>query len=158
MNKRHKSARLIEILAVEDNPADIRYLSEVFSECRLANRVTAARDGETALRCMRGEGEFQETLRPDLVLLDLNMPGMDGKAVLAEIRADPRIADIPVIVLTTSSSLDDVSSSYGLKANSYMVKPPDAGQLLRVGMCLENMGLGLVALPKVKKRKDKAAK
>ena len=153
MNKRHKNARLIEILTVEDNPADIRYLSEIFKECRLANRVTAVRDGEAALRAMRCEGEFEGALRPDLVLLDLNMPGMDGKAVLAAVRADPRISDIPVVVLTTSSSLDDVSRSYDLKANSYMVKPPDAGQLLRVGMCLENIGIGLVTMPKTRARR-----
>ncbi|HBA61421.1 MAG TPA: hypothetical protein DCZ92_11515 [Elusimicrobia bacterium] len=153
MNKTHKNAKMLEILAVEDNPADIRYLSEVFKEGRLLNRVTAVADGDAALRCLRGEGEYAGSVRPDLVLLDLNMPGKDGRAVLEEMRRDPALAAVPVIVLTTSSSVDDVSRSYDLKANSYMVKPPDLGQLLKVCMCLDNIGVALSALPAKKRQK-----
>jgi CheY-like chemotaxis protein len=145
MNKRHKSAKLLEILAIDDNPADIRYMSEIFKEGRLANRVTAVNDAAAALRRLRGEGEYAGAARPDLVLLDLNMPGTDGRKVLEEIRRDPALAEIPVIVLTTSSSMEDVSRCYDLKANSYMVKPPDLGQLIKVAMCLENVGVALVA-------------
>lgn len=147
MNKTHKNARLLEILAVEDNPADIRYMSEVFKEGRLANRITAMRDGQTALRYLRGEGEFAGTVKPDLVLLDLNMPGMDGREVLKEIRRDPLLSGLAVIVLTTSSAMEDVSLSYDLQASCYMVKPPDLNQFLKAAMSLENMGLGLVAAP-----------
>ena len=158
MNKRRKSSQLLEILAVEDNPADIRYLNEIFKEGKLANRVTAMQDGDSALRYLRGEGEFAGALKPDLVLLDLNMPGKDGRKVLEEIRKDPALAALPVIILTTSSSLDDVSLSYDLKANSYMVKPPDLGQLLKVAMCLGNIGVALVAAPAPKIRAARRAR
>lgn len=147
MRKTHKNARLLEILVVEDNPADIRFMSEIFKEGRLANRVTAMRDGEAALRYLRGEGEFEGAVKPDLVLLDLNMPGKDGRQVLEEIRNDPLLSHLPVIILTTSSAMQDVSLSYDLKANSYMVKPADLGQLMKVAMCLDDVGLGLVAAP-----------
>ena len=147
MNKTHKNARLLEILAIEDNPADIRYMSEIFKEGRLANRITALRDGETALRYLRGEGEFSGAVKPDLVLLDMNLPGMDGRQILREIRRDPLLSGLAVIVLTTSSAMEDVSLSYDLKASSYMVKPPDLGQFMKAAMCLESVGLGLVAAP-----------
>jgi CheY-like chemotaxis protein len=147
MNKTHKSARLMEILIVEDNPADIRFMSEIFKEGRLANRVTAMRDGDSALRYLRGEGEFAGAVKPDLVLLDLNMPGKDGRKVLEEIRKDPLLSHLPVIILTTSSAMEDVSLSYDLQANSYMVKPADINQLIKVGMCLDGVGLALVAVP-----------
>lgn len=147
MNKTHKSARLMEILVVEDNPADIRFMSEIFKEGRLANRVTAMRDGDSALRYLRGEGEFAGAVKPDLVLLDLNMPGKDGRKVLEEIRKDPLLSHLPVVILTTSSAMEDVSLSYDLQANSYMVKPADINQLIKVGMCLDGVGLALVAAP-----------
>lgn len=147
MNKTHKNARLMEILVVEDNPADIRFMSEIFKEGRLANRVTAMRDGDSAMRYLRGEGEFAGAVKPDLVLLDLNMPGKDGRKVLEEIRKDPLLSHLPVIILTTSSAMEDVSRSYDLQANSYMVKPADINQLIKVGMCLEGVGLALVATP-----------
>ncbi len=161
MNKTHKSARLMEILVVEDNPADIRFMSEIFKEGRLANRITAMRDGDSALRYLRGEGEFAGVVKPDLVLLDLNMPGKDGRKVLEEIRKDPLLSKLPVIILTTSSAMEDVSLSYDLQANSYMVKPADINQLIKVGMCLNGVGLALVAAPvqAVKTRhKNKTAK
>lgn len=155
MNKKHKNARLIELLIVDDNPADIRYMSEILKEGKLGNRLTAVRDGDSALRCLRGEGEFEGAVRPDLVLLDLNMPGHDGRSVLQEIRADAALASLPVIVLTTSSSIDDVSRSYDLKANSYMVKPPDLVQLIKVCMCLDDIGIAFVTQPKPRQRVPK---
>lgn len=151
MNRTHRNARLLEILAIEDNPADIRYMREIFREGRLANRVTALRDGESALRYLRGEGEFKTAVRPDLVLLDLNLPGLDGRQLLGEIRRDPRLADLPVIVLTTSSAMEDASLCYDLKAGACMVKPPDLGRFLKAAMCLENVGLGLVGAPAASK-------
>lgn len=150
MYKKHKNSRLLEILAVEDNPADIRYMSEIFKEGRLANRITAIQDGDSALRYLRGEGEYSGVVRPDLVLLDLNMPGKDGRKVLEEIRKDPALSGLPVIILTTSSSIEDVSFSYNLKAASFMVKPPDLGQFIRLAMCLDNVGVALVETPPLK--------
>lgn len=147
MKRTHKNARLLEILVVEDNPADIRFMSEIFKEGRLANRVTSLRDGGEAMRYLRGEGEYAGTVKPDLVLLDLNMPGKDGRQVLEEIRRDPLLFQLPVIVLTTSSAIQDVSFSYDLKASSYLVKPVDLDQLLKVAICLENTGIGLVTMP-----------
>ena len=147
MNDKYENARLLEILAVDDNPADLRFMTETFREGKLLNRVTSVTDGETALRCLRGEGEFAGAVKPDLVLLDINMPEQDGQAVLEEIRRDPALSGLPVIMLTTSSSADDVTRSYALKADSYMVKPPDLGQLIKSAACLENIGMALVALP-----------
>ncbi len=151
MKKTHTNARLLEILVVEDNPADIRYLAEVFKEGRLANRVTAMRDGDAALRYLRGEGEYLGAVKPDLVLLDLNLPGTDGRMVLSEIRRDPLLTGLPVIVLTTSSLAEDVSRSYDMRADSYMTKPVDLGQLLRAAACLTGVGLALVAPPRTRR-------
>ncbi len=153
MNRKHKNARLLEILAVEDSAADIRFMSEIFKEGRLANRLTVIRDGDSALRYLRGEGEYAGAIRPDLVLLDLNMPGKDGRRVLEEIRRDPLLAELPVIVLTTSSAMEDVSFSYTMRTSSYMVKPVDLGQLVRAAMCLKNVGLGLVTAPAPKQKR-----
>jgi CheY-like chemotaxis protein len=147
MRKTHKNARLLEILVVEDNPADVRFMAEIFKEGRLANRVTAMQDGESALKYLRGEGEYSGAVKPDLVLLDLNMPGMDGRKVLEEIRKDPLLSGLPVIVLTTSSATQDVSLSYDLGASSYLVKPANLTQLIKAGTCLNNVGLALVAVP-----------
>ena len=152
MRRTHRNARLLEILVVEDNAADIRFLSEIFKEGRLANRVTALRDGESALRYLRGEGEFAGAVKPDLVLLDLNMPGTDGRRVLQEIRRDPLLTGLPVVILTTASAMEDVSLTYDLTANSYMVKPVDLGQLIRVALCLDNVAFGIVAAPAPKRR------
>ena len=145
MKGAHADARLLEILVLEDNPADIRYMAEVFKDARLANRVTALRDGDSALRYLRGEGEYAGSPRPDLVLLDLNLPGTDGRQVLAAIRRDPLLRTLPVIVLTTSTLAEDVSRSYDMRADSYMTKPVDMPQLIRAVMCLDGIGLALVA-------------
>ena len=150
MLKRHKNARLLEILAVEDNPADIRFLNEVFKDGRLANRLTAMRDGDSALRYLRGEREFAGAVKPDIVLLDLNLPGKNGWQVLGEIRRDPLLSELPVIVLTTSSSEDDISRGYELRANAYLVKPPDMGQFIQAVLSIGTAGLGLVAAPRPK--------
>jgi len=145
MRKTHKNARLLEILLVEDNPADVRFLNEVFKEARLANRVTALADGDSALRYLRGQGDCSGAVKPDLVLLDLNLPGKDGRKVLAEIRRDPLLSALPVIVLSTSSAPDDVQLSYDLGATFYLVKPADPVQLIRAALRLENVELALVA-------------
>lgn len=147
MRKNHKNARLLEILLVEDNPADVRFLNEVLKEARLANRVTALSDGDAALRYLRGEGSCSGAVKPDLVLLDLNLPGKDGRKVLTEIRRDPLLSALPVIVLSTSSAPDDISFSYDLGATCYLVKPADPVQLIQAALRLENVRLALVAPP-----------
>lgn len=145
MMKTHKNARLLELLLVEDNPADARYMEEIFRDGRFANRLTTVADGERALRYLRGEGEFAGAVKPDLVLLDLNLPGKNGFNVLEEIRRDPLLYALPVIILTTSSSADDVKLGYELSADAYLVKPPDPARLLLAAMSLGNVGIGLVA-------------
>jgi CheY-like chemotaxis protein len=145
MRKTHKNARLLEILLVEDNPADVRFLNEVLKEARLVNRVTALPDGDSALRYLRGQGECAGAVKPDLVLLDLNLPGKDGRKVLAEIRRDPLLSALPVIVLSTSSAPDDITLSYDLGATCYLVKPADPVQLIQAALRLESVELGLVA-------------
>ncbi|MCM2268096.1 MAG: response regulator [Elusimicrobiales bacterium] len=151
MRKTHKNARLLEILAVEDNPADIRFMNEVFKEGRLANRVTAMQDGDSALRYLRGEGEFSGAVKPDLVLLDLNLPGKDGRKVLEEIRRDPLLSALPVIILTTSSAVEDVSHAYDLRADAYLVKPVNLEQLLKAAISLNSASLALVKEPPPRK-------
>jgi chemotaxis family two-component system response regulator Rcp1 len=145
MRKTHKNAKLLEILLVEDNPADIRFINEVLKEARLANRVTPLADGDSALRYLRGQGEYAGAVKPDLVLLDLNLPGKDGRKLLAEIRRDPLLSALPVIVLSTSSAPDDVAFSYDLGATCYLVKPADPVQLIQAALRLENVELALVA-------------
>lgn len=158
MRKTHKKARLLEILLVEDNPADVRFLQELFKEGRLANRVTALPDGDSALAYLRGKGEYAGAVKPDLVLLDLNLPGHDGRRVLEEIRRDPLLARLPVAILSTSSAPEDSALGYDLGAVSYLVKPPDLGQLLRAALTVENFGLALVAGEQAEPRRRKGGR
>lgn len=155
MRKTHRKARLLEILLVEDNPADVRLLQELFKEGRLANSVTALPDGDSALAYLRGKGKYAGAVKPDLVLLDLNLPGHDGRGILAEIRRDPLLARLPVAILSTSSAPEDSALGYDLGAVSYLVKPPDLGQLLHAALLVENFGLALVATepPPARRRK-----
>ena len=115
--------RPIEILLVEDNPADVRLTIEVLKDGRIANNLQVASDGVEALERLRCTGEHGSSTCPDLVLLDLNLPRMDGREVLAKMREDPVLTRIPVIVLTTSSSEEDVLKMYGLHANCFVTKP-----------------------------------
>jgi len=134
----------IEILLVEDNPADARLTREVFRECRIANRLRVARDGIEAMALLREPGS---EAMPDLILLDLNMPRMDGREVLDAIKQDQRLRTIPVVVLTTSDAEQDVLHSYQLGANAYLTKPVDLNQFVRVVQIIENFWLAAVRLP-----------
>src|ERR1700710_721119 len=118
----------IEILLVEDNPADVRLTQEALREGKVKNNLSVARDGEEALAFLRREGEP----RPDLILLDLNLPRRDGREVLKEIKSDPRLMSIPVVVLTTSEAEVDIVKSYSLHANCYITKPVDLEQFITV--------------------------
>lgn len=139
--------RPIEILLVEDSPGDVTLTVEALRDARVANNLHVARDGEEALRFLRREGEFAEKPRPDLILLDLNMPRKDGREVLADLKADDELKRIPVVVLTTSQSEDDVAAAYNLSANCYVAKPVDLDQFLGVVRAIDDFWLSLVKLP-----------
>jgi CheY-like chemotaxis protein len=124
----------IEILLVEDNPGDVRLVNEALRESRAAHHVSVARNGDEAMTLLLRHGPFAEAPRPDLVLLDLNLTGKDGRQVLAEVKSSPNLKAIPVIVPTTSADHQDVRRSYQLQANAYVVKPVDFDQFL-VTMC-----------------------
>ena len=133
----------IEILLVEDNPADVRLTQEALREGKVRNNLHVARDGEEALAFLRREGEP----RPDLILLDLNLPRRDGREVLQEIKSDPRLKTIPVVVLTTSGAEADIVKSYSLHANCYITKPVDLDQFITVVKSIDDFWLTIVKLP-----------
>jgi two-component system, chemotaxis family, response regulator Rcp1 len=139
--------RPIEILLIEDNPADVRLTEEAFLEGRVSNHLTVAGDGEEALRILRREGQYADHRRPDLILLDLNLPKLDGRDVLAALKSDPDLRRIPVIVLTTSSAREDIEHTYGLHANCYITKPVEFGEFLKVVRTIEDFWLSIVRLP-----------
>ena len=137
----------IEILLVEDNPADVRLTVEVLKDGRIANNLEVANDGVEALERLRCTGEHAGRPCPDLVLLDLNLPRMDGREVLAAMRADPALTRVPVIVLTTSSSEADVLKMYDLHANCYITKPVKLEDFVEVVRSIEDFWLTVVRLP-----------
>lgn len=137
----------IEILLVEDNPADVRLTQEALREGKVKNRLSVARDGVEALRMLRREGAFATASRPDLILLDLNLPKKDGREVLAEIKADDELKLIPVVVLTTSTAELDILKSYALHANCYITKPVDLEQFVAVVKSIDDFWLTVVRLP-----------
>ena len=148
--------RRIEILLVEDNPGDVRLTREALSEARVANRVTVARDGEEAMALLRREPPHEDAPRPDLIMLDLNLPRKDGREVLAEVKQDPRLRTIPVVILTTSKYEEDVLRSYKLLANCYVTKPVDLERFLAVIRAVEQFWLGTVTLPPDGEHRDGA--
>jgi two-component system, chemotaxis family, response regulator Rcp1 len=140
--------RLINILLVEDNPADVRLTQEALKEAAHARtRLHVAGDGVEALEFLHREGSFAGAPRPDLVLLDLNLPRVDGRQVLAEVKGDPDLRRIPVVVLTTSPSEDDILHAYDQHVNSYIRKPVDLDQFLHVLRAIDDYWLGSVSLP-----------
>ena len=141
------SGRPIEILLVEDNPGDVRLTVEALKEGRLHNRLSVVGDGEKALAYLRHEGEYAQTVRPDLVLLDLNLPRKDGREVLSEMKDDPELKRIPVVVLTTSKAEEDILKMYDLHANCYITKPVDLDQFITVVKSIEAFWFSVVALP-----------
>jgi chemotaxis family two-component system response regulator Rcp1 len=141
--------RSIEILLVEDNPGDVRLTIEALREGKVRNNLSVATDGVEALEFLRRRGAFANAPRPDLILLDLNLPKKDGREVLAEIKADPDLKTIPVVVLTTSKAEEDVVRSYHLHANCYVTKPVDLDQFISVVRAIEDFWLTIVALPKL---------
>jgi two-component system, chemotaxis family, response regulator Rcp1 len=138
----------IEILLVEDNPADVRLTREALTTSALWSKLNVVKDGQEALDYMRSTGQFAGVARPDLVLLDLNLPKKDGREVLAEVKHDPDLAPIPIVILTTSSAEDDVIKAYGLHANCYITKPVDLRQFIGVVKTIEDFWLTVVRLPR----------
>ena len=141
------AGRPIEILLVEDNPGDVRLTIEGLNEGKVRNNLHVVRDGVEALAFLRRQGAFNNVPRPDLILLDLNLPRMDGREVLAEVKADPALKTIPVVVLTTSRAEQDVLQSYELQANCYITKPVDLEQFITVVRSIEDFWLSIVRLP-----------
>ncbi len=142
------SALPADILLVEDNKGDVRLLQEAFKDGKVVVNLHVVGDGVEALAFLRREGKYAACARPDLILLDLNLPRKDGREVLIEIKRDDRLKQIPVVVLTTSSSGEDILKSYSSYANCYITKPVDLNQFMEVIRSLENFWLTLVKLPK----------
>ncbi|MEI7813760.1 MAG: response regulator [Coriobacteriia bacterium] len=147
MSARTDDERPIEILLVEDNPGDVRLTREVLKEGRIRNVLNVADDGVEALDFLHRRGIHADAKPQDLILLDLNLPKMNGREVLAEIKSDPVLRNIPVVVLTTSSAEADVLSAYSLHANCYITKPVDLEQFVTVVRSIEDFWLAIVRLP-----------
>jgi two-component system, chemotaxis family, response regulator Rcp1 len=136
-----------EILLVEDNPGDVRLTREALKECKVINRLHVVEDGVEALEFLRRQGNYANVPRPDLILLDLNLPRKDGREVLAEIKADTDLRTIPTVILTSSSAEEDLLRAYGLHANCYVTKPIDFDRFIQVVQRLEEFWFGIVKLP-----------
>ena len=136
-----------DVLLVEDNPGDVRLTREAFEQGDVATNLHVANDGDEALAFLRNEGEYANAPTPDIVLLDLNLPRKNGDEVLAEIHADPELAGVPVVVLTSSESESDVVRCYDLQANAYLTKPVDPGEFIEMVRAFEEFWLSIVRLP-----------
>ena len=137
----------VEILLVEDNAGDVGLIEEVFEEAKIRNNIHVAEDGEEAMLYLLGEGKFLGSPRPDIILLDLNLPKKDGREVLREIKEDSNLKNIPVVVLTTSNAEKDILRAYELHANAYVIKPLDFNQFINVVGSIVNFWLEIVQLP-----------
>ncbi|MBE9208269.1 response regulator [Nostoc sp. LEGE 06077] len=139
--------RRVEILLVEDSPSDANLTMKGFVNAKIANNLHWVEDGETAMNYLRQQEKFVDAPRPDLILLDLNLPGMDGREVLTELKSDPSLKRIPVVVLTTSADEQDILRSYNLSANCYVTKPLDVYQFIEVVQLIKDFWLAAVTLP-----------
>jgi CheY-like chemotaxis protein len=135
------------VLVVDDNPGDVNLIREAFKRNKLLNIIEVVNEGEKAIEYLKKTGPYNNAIRPDLILLDLNMPGKDGREVLSEIKSDPDFQAIPVIVLTSSTSDEDIVKAYFLHANCYIKKPDDFDGLFEVIKSIEYFWLGIVKLP-----------
>jgi len=142
-----KIGKPVDILLVEDNPGDVRLAKEALKDSKVRNIVYSVEDGVEAMAFLRKQGKYADKPRPDLILLDLNLPRKNGKEVLAEIKNDIDLMRIPVVILTVSSSEEDILNSYNLHANCYITKPIDLDQFMKVVRTIENFWLTIVKLP-----------
>ena len=141
------SSKLIEILLVEDNPADVRLTREALKEGIIVNNLSVVHDGVDAMAFLRRQGKYALAPRPDIILLDLNLPKKDGREVLAELKEDPNLRRIPVVVLTTSKAEQDILKAYDLHANCYVTKPLDLDEFMILVRSIEEFWLAVVRLP-----------
>ena len=141
----------INILLVEDNPGDVRLTKEVLKDGKICNNLSVVMDGEEAMEFLKKTGKYNDATTPEIILLDLNLPKKDGRQVLAEIKNDPDLKMIPVIVLTTSAAEQDILNTYANHANAYITKPVDFDQFINVIRSFENFWLTIVKLPQAKK-------
>jgi CheY-like chemotaxis protein len=141
------STKIIDVLLVEDDPGDVLMTREAFEDNKLRNRLSVVSDGVSALEFLRKEGEHVDAPTPDLILLDLNLPRMDGREVLQALKADADLRSIPVVVLTTSEAEEDVVRSYSLHANAYVTKPVDFDRFIEVVRQIDEFFVEVVRLP-----------
>ncbi|MBC7474079.1 MAG: response regulator [Candidatus Sericytochromatia bacterium] len=141
------SIRAVEILLVEDNLADIRLTKEVLKDSKVSNNIHPVMDGVEAISFLKKEGKYQNVPRPDLILLDLNLPKKDGREVLEEIKKDDKLKRIPVVILTTSKAEQDIIKSYNLHANCYITKPVNLEQFITIVEAIEDFWFTIVKLP-----------
>jgi len=144
---RKNSGQPIEILLVEDNSGDVDLAREALSDSKVSNELHVTTDGVDAMNFLRRQGKYKDVPRPDLILLDLNLPKKDGREVLADIKSDPYLMRIPVVVLTTSREEEDILKSYNLHANCFITKPIDFHQFIKVVKSIEEFWLTIVKLP-----------
>ena len=144
---KHRDSQPIDILMVEDSLDDIEITMEALKNTKINNNLVSVRDGVEAMALLRKEGEYEDAARPDLILLDLNMPRMDGRQVLEQIKSDPDLQKIPVVVLTTSAAEEDVLKAYELHANCYITKPVGLEQFAKVVTSIEDFWFSVVRLP-----------
>ncbi len=142
-----EQAQPVDILLVEDNPGDIRLTQEALRDGKLLNHLTAVSDGEQAIAFLRRQGNYAQASRPDLILLDLNLPRKDGREVLAEVKADPDLRRIPVVVVTSSRAEQDILKAYDLHTNCYVTKPVDLVKFVAVVKSIEDFWVHIVKLP-----------
>ena len=143
----NRSARPIEILLVEDNPADVRLTQEGLKEAKVATNLHAIMDGKTALDFLFRRGEHVDAPRPDVILLDLNLPGVDGRAILKQVKEDPDLRVIPVVIITSSEAESDIAKAYESHANCFISKPLDFDGFLKVVQSIESFWFTVVKLP-----------
>lgn len=139
--------RPVEFLLAEDNPGDVRLTREALRESKISNNLNVVPDGVEAMAFLRREGQYADAPRPDVILLDLNLPKKDGREVLAEVKADPNLRLIPVVIITSSEAEQDVLKTYELHANCYVTKPVDLEQFIKVIQSIETFWLTIVTLP-----------
>ncbi|MBF0440257.1 MAG: response regulator [Magnetococcales bacterium] len=139
---------VVEILLVEDSPGDVELTKEALADSRIVNRLYVVEDGEQAIEFLERRGRYTDAIRPDLVLLDLNLPRKDGREVLQFIKSSDELASIPVVILTTSRAEEDILKSYELHANCYITKPVDIFQFFKVIKSIEDFWLTVVKLPR----------
>jgi len=144
------ASNAVNILLVEDNPADVRLTQEAMRDSKLLNRLNVVGDGVEAWAYLKKEGKYSDAERPDLILLDLNLPKKDGRELLADIKKDEALKTIPVVVLTTSEADNDIIKSYNLHANCYITKPVELEKFMEIVRVIENFWFGIVKLPSLK--------